>query len=184
LEELWSNYLDTATADVDSLDTTKCQKIDLSAAQTKLRRRVADLFYRAGMQSVPVLELETLYQYLRAQSLKGNFSLPEVAEIQQLRTSPALARFSAEIHDATLRDAQANEARSQHLSVRRAARWSEVPLSSVAGSSRLRNRLELEDILEEVQLASRQLKAVGVALSDLPKAGQLFNLKRLGILLE
>lgn len=134
-------------------------------------------------EHVALEEKEAILQYLK-QTLSGKENeLPLVDTIAKMRNLPEVAAQRDRIVEAFAQDEAFAARRSRSSSKKLARDWSEIPLSYVPDSVK-EEAPQNKGIHEDFQQAQHQVKAAKLKLPDLGHAGELFNLRNLGLLLE
>lgn len=150
-----------------------------------LRTHVARGVVESANNHEPIAleEKEAILQYLRqTASGKGN-QLPSVDTIAKMRNLPEVTAQRDRIVEAFAQDEAFAARRSQSSSRKLARDWSGIPLSYVPDSVK-EEAPQNKGIHEDFQQAQRQVKAAKLKPPDLGHAGELFNLRNLGLLLE
>lgn len=152
-----------------------------------LRSATAKLLTEARLAQLSPVDMEALFQYLKQASKADGFALPVATEIRDLLSSQTLegqrerlrAAFVSESDPAT----QEQKVVSQRK-VKCAMDWQEIPLSRIRDGSNMSKQTHLDGVYEEIHQARHQLKAVAIDAEKLGSAAQLFNLRKLGIMME
>lgn len=147
------------------------------AKNSQLRKHVAEAFHADS--NVPSLEeKEAIFQYLRNLPDLDSQLRPSLQSIRAMRILPEVAAVKSRLCEAI-----AQEDVSRRSTKETSCPWSDIPLSYAPASQR-RGKPENKGIHEEIYQGRRQMKAAGAQLGDLGPAGELFNLRNIGLLLE
>ena len=144
------------------------------SGKPNLRRQIVDLLSQAGLDNTPALHMEAIYKTVKREKDRYNMKEPLQSEAVQ---EVALAEEVKAAADYAI-------ALPKKIStIWQASHWADIPLANSSGTH-WDGKPELEGITEEVYQAARQLDVTGIDLDVLGPAGRLFDLKRMGTLLE
>lgn len=135
-----------------------------------VRRRVAYLLDEAGLDDIPWYRKEAIYNDIAQAAATNGLQSFDIQDIVRLAS--------------TREDNVANrENKKRKLRLRAAQAWTNIPLS-ICEEKVWKGWPASDGIREELQQASRQVKAVSVSRASFGEAGRLFNLEKLSVLLE
>lgn len=153
---------------------------DAKSVIISLRSQVSDLLQDAGLGHLPVESKEFVYQKVKGVVKGKEQQVGLTVELVAQLAEDAIPGFSSDRKRTTV---VRKPRQSTTALAYKALSWTEVPLAYCVDQN-WRNANELAGIKEEIQQASNQLKTASIDRDVLGEIGQLFNLRRIGALME
>ena len=144
------------------------------SVKPNLRRQIAHLLSQAGLDNTPALQMEAIYKTVKRE--KDRYHMKEPLQIEAVQELALAEEVKAATNYAIALP-------KRNSTIWQASQWAEIPLANSSGTY-WDGKPELEGITEEVYQAARQLEITGIELDSLGPAGRIFDLKRMGTLLE
>lgn len=163
------------------------QILDASSGSRVSRRAIAIRLDRLGLHDLSIFHLEALFRTCRRESeddsnisnlVRQRYLELSDDEFSHLASSPAVAGMANAIAGES-----AESLKTPRLHDGRALSWTELPIRK-ARLAKYTDRPETRDIGDELELAHTQLAATRINIDLVGNSGKLFDLRRMGVLLE